>query len=213
MDYVWLGRSLKLSRLGLGAMGFGDTSWRSWMLGLEDSRAIFRRAIEAGINFIDSCDYYSAGRSEEIVDTLVAEHGNRDPLVIATKVGNERRTRRRHAVWRSERKEGDARQNTLPNHAQRSHAPAMLVVTDRDATAIRPAFDQGGELSAAIELRRLFPGITDSDQAGTFARAIAGWKPLPMKSGRPASSLALVAKARAAKGRSGGPDMRPAWHS
>ena len=49
---------------------------------------MFRRAIEAGINFIDTCDYYSAGISEEIVGTLVAEHGNRAELVIATKVGN-----------------------------------------------------------------------------------------------------------------------------
>src|SRR5580692_6466758 len=89
MNYVRLGRSgLKISRLGLGAMGFGDTSWRSWVLDLDQSRAVFRRAIEAGINFIDTCDYYSAGMSEEIVGTLVAEHGNRNELVIATKVGN-----------------------------------------------------------------------------------------------------------------------------
>jgi aryl-alcohol dehydrogenase-like predicted oxidoreductase len=89
MEYVRLGRSgLKVSRLGLGAMGFGDRSWRSWVLDLDQSRVVFRRAIEAGINFIDTCDYYSAGRSEEIVGTLVAEHGNRAELVIATKVGN-----------------------------------------------------------------------------------------------------------------------------
>lgn len=89
MDHVRLGKAgLKLSRLGLGAMGFGDRSWRSWVLDLDGSRAIFRRAIEAGINFIDTCDYYSAGVSEEIVGTLLAEHGNRAELVIATKVGN-----------------------------------------------------------------------------------------------------------------------------
>ncbi|HTC12335.1 MAG TPA: aldo/keto reductase [Acetobacteraceae bacterium] len=89
MQYVRLGNSsLKLSRLGLGAMGFGDTSWRSWVLDLDASRAVFRRAIDAGMNFIDTCDYYSAGVSEQIVGTLVAEHGNRSSLVIATKVGN-----------------------------------------------------------------------------------------------------------------------------
>jgi len=89
MDYVRLGRSgLKVSRLGLGAMGFGDQSWRSWVLDLDQSRAVFRRAIDAGINFIDTCDYYSAGISEEIVGTLAAEAGNRADLVIATKVGN-----------------------------------------------------------------------------------------------------------------------------
>jgi hypothetical protein len=52
----------------------------------------------------------------------------------------------------------------------------MFVVTKRDAAAIRTAFDQGGELPAAVELRRLFPGITDSDQARLLARTIAGWK-------------------------------------
>lgn len=89
MDYVRLGRSgLKVSRLGLGAMGFGDQSWRSWVLDLDQSRAVFRRAMDVGINFIDTCDYYSAGISEEIVGTLAAEAGNRADLVIATKVGN-----------------------------------------------------------------------------------------------------------------------------
>lgn len=89
MDYVRLGRAgVKVSRLGLGAMGFGDRSWRSWVLNLEQSRAVFRRAIEAGINFIDTCDYYSSGASEEIVGALAAEFGNRSELVIATKVGN-----------------------------------------------------------------------------------------------------------------------------
>ena len=43
-----------------------------------------------------------------------------------------------------------------------------------------PSF-QRGELSAAIELRRLFPGITDNVQALACARTIAGWKPLPTK--------------------------------
>jgi hypothetical protein len=56
----------------------------------------------------------------------------------------------------------------------------MFVVTERDATAIRAAFDQGREIPAAIELRRLFPGVTDNDQARAFARTIAGWEPLPM---------------------------------
>jgi 1-deoxyxylulose-5-phosphate synthase len=89
MEVRRLGRAgLKVSRLGLGAMGFGDRAWRSWVLDLEQSRAVFRRAVEAGINFIDTCDYYSNGVSEEIVGALVAEHGNRDELLIATKVGN-----------------------------------------------------------------------------------------------------------------------------
>jgi hypothetical protein len=56
----------------------------------------------------------------------------------------------------------------------------MFVVTEADAAAIRAAFDRGGELSAAVELRRLFPGITSTTQARERARTIAGWKPLPV---------------------------------
>ena len=55
----------------------------------------------------------------------------------------------------------------------------MFVVTDADAAAIRAVFQQRGEFAAAIELRRLFPGITDNAQARECARTIAGWKPLP----------------------------------
>ncbi len=58
----------------------------------------------------------------------------------------------------------------------------MFCVTESQAAAIRIAFDQEGELSAAIELRRLFPGITDNAEARAFARTIAGWKPLPVPS-------------------------------
>jgi len=43
----------------------------------------------------------------------------------------------------------------------------------------REAYETGGELSAAIELRRRFPGIGDNAKAREQARAIAGWQPLP----------------------------------
>jgi hypothetical protein len=55
----------------------------------------------------------------------------------------------------------------------------MFLVTEADADAIRAIFNQEGERSAAIELRRRFPGITDNAKARTFVRTIAGWKPLP----------------------------------
>jgi hypothetical protein len=56
----------------------------------------------------------------------------------------------------------------------------MFVVTEEDAAAIRAVFEQEGELSAAIEVRRLFPGITDNAKARLHARTIAGWMPLPV---------------------------------
>jgi len=55
----------------------------------------------------------------------------------------------------------------------------MFIVTEADADAIREVYHEKGELSAAIELRRRFRGITDNLQARTCARTIAGWKPLP----------------------------------
>jgi hypothetical protein len=57
----------------------------------------------------------------------------------------------------------------------------MFIVTEADAPAIRTIFDQEGELSAAIELRRRFPGITDKAKARACARSIAGWTPLPVQ--------------------------------
>ncbi len=53
----------------------------------------------------------------------------------------------------------------------------MFIVSEADAAAIRTAFFDEGELAAAIELRRRFPGITDNAQARTCARTIAGWTP------------------------------------
>ncbi len=53
----------------------------------------------------------------------------------------------------------------------------MFCVTDDEAASIRATFEQEGELSAGIEVRRLFPGITDGVKARECARIIAGWMP------------------------------------
>jgi 1-deoxyxylulose-5-phosphate synthase len=89
MEYRNLGSSnLKISRLGLGAMGIGDPSWREWVLDEAASRPIVKRSFDLGINFIDTCDFYSRGRSEEIVGRLIKELVPRDEIVLATKAGN-----------------------------------------------------------------------------------------------------------------------------
>jgi hypothetical protein len=62
------------------------------------------------------------------------------------------------------------------------HAEGMFVITEADAAAIRAIFDEEGELSAAIELRRRFPGVIDNMKARACARTIAGWTPLPARS-------------------------------
>jgi hypothetical protein len=68
----------------------------------------------------------------------------------------------------------------LPATSRVSILPGMFAVTEAEAAAIRAVFKQHGEFAAAIELRRLFPGVTDNEQARECARAIAGWKPLPV---------------------------------
>ena len=67
----------------------------------------------------------------------------------------------------------------LPGAGAHDHPPGMFCVSETEAAAIRAAYEQGGELSAAIERRRLFPGITDNAKARECVRAIAGWTPLP----------------------------------
>ena len=89
MRYSRLGAAgVQVSRLALGMMGMGAKQWRPWTLGEEQARPIFRRAVELGVNFIDTADTYSAGESEKLVGKLVREVGRRDEMVIATKVYN-----------------------------------------------------------------------------------------------------------------------------
>ena len=55
----------------------------------------------------------------------------------------------------------------------------MFVVSEAEAAAIRAVYEQHGELSAAVEIRRRFPGIISTAQATECARIIAGWRTLP----------------------------------
>jgi hypothetical protein len=57
--------------------------------------------------------------------------------------------------------------------------PVMFVVNEAEAAAIRAAYEQGGELSAVVELRRLFPGLANNENTRACALSIAGWEPKP----------------------------------
>jgi len=83
MDYRNLGRTgVRVTPLCLGAMMFG--AWGN--PDHDDSIRIIDRALDAGINFIDTADVYSAGESEQIVGKALAADGKRDHVVLATKV-------------------------------------------------------------------------------------------------------------------------------
>ena len=89
MEYVRLGRTnLEVSRLGLGAMAFGSRRWRDWILEEDETKPIIDRALDLGINFFDSSDYYSGGESEAVLGRCLFSRVAREQVVIATKVGN-----------------------------------------------------------------------------------------------------------------------------
>src|SRR5262245_11151911 len=87
MKYARLGRTgLEVSRICLGCMSYGDKAWRPWMLDEAQARPHFQTALEHGINFFDTSNMYSKGRSEEITGKLLREMADRDDYVLATKV-------------------------------------------------------------------------------------------------------------------------------
>jgi len=94
MDYTNLGRTgLKVSRITLGCMSYGAPATgelkpgsHAWTLNEQESRPFLRQALEAGINFFDTANVYSAGASEEVLGRFLKEHASRDEVVIATKV-------------------------------------------------------------------------------------------------------------------------------
>jgi 1-deoxyxylulose-5-phosphate synthase len=106
MEYVNLGRcGLKVSRICLGCMSYGSSTWRPWVLDEADAKPFFARALEAGINFFDTADLYSLGASETATGRHLHDMARRDDVVIATKVGmpmsddpNDRGLSRKHVL-------------------------------------------------------------------------------------------------------------------
>ncbi|HEY7724138.1 MAG TPA: aldo/keto reductase [Anaeromyxobacteraceae bacterium] len=87
MQYVNLGRTgLRVSRICLGMMTYGTPRWRAWVLDEGASRPLVRRAVELGVNFFDTADFYSAGVSEELTGKFLREFARREEVVVATKV-------------------------------------------------------------------------------------------------------------------------------
>ncbi len=85
MQYSRLGwSSVKISRIGLGGMSYG--SKEPWMAPKDAAMRIIKKALDLGINFIDTADGYSDGESERIIGEAIRGQ-NRDELIIATKVG------------------------------------------------------------------------------------------------------------------------------
>ncbi|MCJ7702340.1 MAG: aldo/keto reductase, partial [Anaerolineales bacterium] len=81
MEYRELGRTgVKVSPLCLGTMNFPEPSGES------QSLEIINRALDGGLNFIDTANVYNQGESEKIVGRALKENGRRDEVILATKV-------------------------------------------------------------------------------------------------------------------------------
>jgi 1-deoxyxylulose-5-phosphate synthase len=94
VEYTKLGSTgMDVTRICLGCMGFGDAeSWvHKWVLDEENSRPIIQKALELGINFFDTANVYSIGRSEEILGHALRDFADRDEVVIATKLHGQMR--------------------------------------------------------------------------------------------------------------------------
>ena len=94
MQYITFGNTgITVSRICLGTMSYGGGELPEWALGTkgwhvdkQDAREHFRIAVDAGINFFDTADVYSAGLSEEITGFYLREMTSRDDIIVATKV-------------------------------------------------------------------------------------------------------------------------------
>ncbi len=104
MEYVRFGKTgMKVSRLCLGCMSFGNEA--DYMVEEDGATKVIARAWDLGINFFDTANVYSDGRSEEILGNAVKGYG-RENLVIATKVHgemgsgpNQHGLSRKHVQW------------------------------------------------------------------------------------------------------------------
>ena len=87
MKYVRYGTTgIKVSQLAFGCMTYGDPAWHEWVLDEAAAKPFYRAALDLGINYFDTADLYSHGKSEEVTGQILKEMARREEVVIATKV-------------------------------------------------------------------------------------------------------------------------------
>ena len=136
MEYRALGRTgVMVSPLCLGAMNFGGPTNE------EESIRIINRALEAGINFIDTANVYNAGESERVVGKALQANGKRDQIILATKVHgkvgtgpNDQGLSRYHIIRACE----DSLQRLQTDHIDlyQLHRPPMTIPVDETLRAL-----------------------------------------------------------------------------
>lgn len=143
MEYRSLGRTgVMVSPLCLGAMNFGGPTEEL------ESIAIIDRALEAGINFIDTANVYNRGESERIVGKALRRNGQRERVVLATKVHgsmgegpNEQGTSRYHIIKACE--DSLVRLQTDHIDLYQLHRPSLAIPQDETLRAFDDLVKQG----------------------------------------------------------------------
>jgi aryl-alcohol dehydrogenase-like predicted oxidoreductase len=140
------GVEMTSSRIGLGTWAMGGWMWG----GGDDAEAIktIRAALELGITLIDTAPAYGFGKSEELVGQAIAEHGGRERVRIATKVGLGWRAGAAYRDASAERIRGEIedslrRLQTSYIDIYQVHWPDPLVPMEETAAALRQLFERG----------------------------------------------------------------------
>ncbi len=168
MDYRVLGRTgVQVSRLCLGTMAFGSDADEA------ESGRMLHAALDAGVNFVDTANMYSGGRSEELVGRLI--QGRRDELVLATKCAdptgkdpNARGGSRRHIMRVVE---------TSLKRLQTDRIDILYLHKYDPLTPIEESLRALEDLARAGKI--LYPGVSNyaawQAQLGLAAQERAGW--------------------------------------
>ena len=103
MEYIKLGNSdLHVSKICLGCLSFGDenVAGKPWLLNQNETDEIVKRALELGINFFDTANYYNEGTSEMYLGHSIKKLAKREDVIIATKVYYNEGGLSREAIFR-----------------------------------------------------------------------------------------------------------------
>ncbi|WP_447979368.1 aldo/keto reductase [Candidatus Nitrospira bockiana] len=162
MEYRTLGNTgLDVSVIGLGTWVMGGWLWG----GAEDRESIgtIRRALELGVNLIDTAPIYGHGRSEEIVGRAIAESGRRDAVLLATKVGIEWNVEQARAWRNSSRKRIEQEVEDSLRRLRTDRIDLYQVHWPDPETPLKETMDTLADLRRAGKIR--FIGVSNFSEA------------------------------------------------
>jgi aryl-alcohol dehydrogenase-like predicted oxidoreductase len=147
LEYINIkGTTLQSSRIALGTWAIGG-----WMWGGSDEKESIRTihaALDQGINLIDTAPIYGQGRSEEIVGEALRQHGSREHVILATKVGidwTSGRIERNSTLKRIRQEFEDSLRRLQTDYIDiyQVHWPDPLVPVEEIAQTLRELYEQG----------------------------------------------------------------------